>query len=132
MALQDLMSSPTRAVDEINQGLDERNERLVFERIVANSTRPPNPNNLRDHSGQYFLITPKLLPNLFAMEVEAMTILNIFNGPCAPPRWNVDEFIQAALMDEDDDASEEEGDENSSASRMNAGSGRARKQRRLS
>ena len=34
MAMQDLMVSPFRCVDEINQGLDERNERLVFSRIV--------------------------------------------------------------------------------------------------
>eukprot|EP00934_Nitzschia_sp_Nitz4_P002927 Nitzschia sp. Nitz4//scaffold11_size288233//84805//88427//NITZ4_000754-RA/size288233-snap-gene-0.15-mRNA-1//1//CDS//3329534014//2917//frame0 len=81
MALQDLMVSPFRCVDEINQGLDERNERLVFKRIVANSTRVPGPQGPTDHAGQYFLITPKLLPNLYDMEVEAMTVLFIFNGP---------------------------------------------------
>jgi hypothetical protein len=81
MALQDLMVSPFRCVDEINQGLDERNERLVFKRIVTNSTRVPGANCPTDHSGQYFLITPKLLPNLYDMEVEAMTVLFILNGP---------------------------------------------------
>lgn len=81
MALQGLMVSPFRCVDEINQGLDERNERLVFRRIVTNSTLPPGRSGLTDHSGQYFLITPKLLPNLYDMEVEAMTVLFIFNGP---------------------------------------------------
>ena len=81
MALQDMMVSPFRCVDEINQGLDERNERLVFKRIVTNSTRKPGNKGLTDHSGQYFLITPKLLPNLYDMEVEAMTVLFIFNGP---------------------------------------------------
>jgi len=39
MALQELMTAPFRCVDEINQGLDERNERLVFKRIVMDSTR---------------------------------------------------------------------------------------------
>lgn len=79
MALQDLMTAPFRCVDEINQGLDDRNERLVFKRIVENSTRIPqqNPSN---HSGQYFLITPKLLPNLTDMEEEDVTILFVFNG----------------------------------------------------
>lgn len=62
MALQDHMSTPVRSVDEINQGLDERNERLVFDRIVQNATKPPEGNDLTAHSGQYFLITPKLLP----------------------------------------------------------------------
>jgi len=62
MALQEMMVSPFRCVDEINQGLDERNERLVFRRIVENSTKPPGAKGLTDHCGQYFLITPKLLP----------------------------------------------------------------------
>lgn len=81
MALQDMLVAPFRCVDEINQGLDERNERLVFKRIVTNSTREPGTKGPTDHSGQYFLITPKLLPNLYDMEVEAMTVLFIFNGP---------------------------------------------------
>jgi chromosome segregation ATPase len=80
MAMQGMMVSPFRCVDEINQGLDERNERLVFRRIVENSTKEPGPKGPTDHSGQYFLITPKLLPNLYDMEVEAMTLLFIFNG----------------------------------------------------
>lgn len=81
MALQGMMVAPFRCVDEINQGLDERNERLVFKRIVSNSTRAPGEEGPTDHEGQYFLITPKLLPNLYDMEVEAMTVLFIFNGP---------------------------------------------------
>lgn len=75
-----MMVAPFRCVDEINQGLDERNERLVFKRIVSNSTLVPGEKGLTDHAGQYFLITPKLLPNLYDMEVEAMTVLFIFNG----------------------------------------------------
>uniref|UniRef100_A0A7S1Y5K8 Structural maintenance of chromosomes protein 5 n=1 Tax=Grammatophora oceanica TaxID=210454 RepID=A0A7S1Y5K8_9STRA len=81
MALQELMVAPFRCVDEINQGLDERNERLVFKRIVQNSTRPPIGRDLSDHSGQYFLITPKLLPNLYDMEEEGVTVHVINNGP---------------------------------------------------
>jgi structural maintenance of chromosomes protein 5 len=91
MALQDLMVAPFRCVDEINQGLDERNERLVFKRIVANSCRPPKESSI-DHSGQYFLITPKLLPNLTAMEEEAMTVLFVFNGRYnfkSPTEWGL-------------------------------------------
>ena len=91
MALQDMMVAPFRCVDEINQGLDDRNERLVFKRIVANSCRPPKSTSI-DHSGQYFLITPKLLPNLTAMEEEAMTVLFVFNGPYnfkSPTEWGM-------------------------------------------
>ena len=80
MALQDMMVAPFRCVDEINQGLDDRNERLVFKRIVENSTKAPKPGDLRSHTGQYFLITPKLLPNLYDMEEEAVTVLFVFNG----------------------------------------------------
>jgi hypothetical protein len=76
------MVSPFRCVDEINQGLDERNERLVFKRIVENSTKPPGPKGPTDHCGQYWLITPKLLPNLTDMEVEAMNVVCVFNGTC--------------------------------------------------
>ena len=80
MALQDLMVAPFRCVDEINQGLDERNERLVFKRIVANSTQPPRSSDPTNHSGQYFLITPKLLPDLTDMENEGVTIQLVCNG----------------------------------------------------
>jgi len=79
MALQDMMVAPFRCVDEINQGLDDRNERLVFRRIVENSTLKPKESPT-DHAGQYFLITPKLLPNLYDMEEDGMTILFVFNG----------------------------------------------------
>ena len=49
-----------------------------------------------DHCGQYFLITPKLLPNLEGMENEEITVLFVFSGPynfdnCLD--WNVDKFI---------------------------------------
>jgi len=80
MAMQDMMVSPFRCVDEINQGLDDRNERLVFKRIVENSTQPPGPEGPTDHCGQYWLVTPKLLPNLNDMEVAAMNVVCIFNG----------------------------------------------------
>ncbi|CRK41682.1 hypothetical protein BN1723_018874, partial [Verticillium longisporum] len=34
MALQSMARSPFRVVDEINQGMDPRNERMVHERMV--------------------------------------------------------------------------------------------------
>lgn len=115
MALQDEMKAPFRCVDEINQGLDERNERLVFRRIVENATKRPGPNGPTDHCGQYWLITPKLLPNLTDMEVEAMTVLCIFNGPYNlkhPTDWDTDKLIQlrkrgnVETADGDDDEAE--------------------------
>ena len=109
MAMQDLMVSPFRCVDEINQGLDERNERLVFRRIVQNSTREPEvANDLSSHCGQYFLITPKLLPNLTDMETEGVTVLCIFNGPYNFDHysdWNVDKLLEMRKhFIEDDDS----------------------------
>jgi chromosome segregation ATPase len=56
MALQSLACAPFRVVDEINQGMDPRNERLVHSRMVDIACA--------EHTSQYFLITPKLLNDL--------------------------------------------------------------------
>ncbi|KAK5175055.1 Structural maintenance of chromosomes protein 5 [Saxophila tyrrhenica] len=56
MALQSLARAPFRVVDEINQGMDPRNERLVHSRMVEIACA--------EHTSQYFLITPKLLNGL--------------------------------------------------------------------
>ena len=91
MALQDMVRSPFRVVDEINQGMDERNERLVFKRIVENSVGAARP--------QYFLITPKLLQGLTAMEHEDVTVLFVFNGPynlSRPDKWSLPTFFEKA------------------------------------
>lgn len=56
MALQSLSRAPFRVVDEINQGMDPRNERVVHERMVEIACE--------EATSQYFLITPKLLRDL--------------------------------------------------------------------
>lgn len=87
MALQGMTTSPFRIVDEINQGMDERNERLVCDRIVRNccgSKRSP----------QYFLVTPKLLEALQALNHDDITVLVVFNGPGAGIDWNIGKYIQ--------------------------------------
>ncbi|GMI58927.1 hypothetical protein ScalyP_jg1988 [Parmales sp. scaly parma] len=98
MALQDMLVSPVRCVDEINQGMDEVNERSVFKRIVSNSCKAPKDlTNPTEHSGQYFLITPKLLPNLDGLENEEITVLTIFNGTRSFPNyndWNVEKYLR--------------------------------------
>jgi len=71
VALQDLTVSPFRLVDEVNQGMDEVNERMVFSQVVRCCSEPDKP--------QCFLITPKLLPNLEYS--PSMDIHCIFNGP---------------------------------------------------
>ncbi|TQV93111.1 hypothetical protein V2A60_003579 [Cordyceps javanica] len=74
MALQSLAQSPFRVVDEINQGMDPRNERMVHERMVEIACR--------EHTSQYFLITPKLLPGL--RYDPKMRVLCIASGEFMP------------------------------------------------
>ncbi|KAK4162054.1 SMC5-like protein [Cladorrhinum sp. PSN259] len=69
MALQSLAQAPFRVVDEINQGMDPRNERMVHERMVEVACR--------QHTSQYFLITPKLLSGLrYDERVRVHTIVS--------------------------------------------------------
>lgn len=75
IALQDLTESPFRLVDEINQGMDADNERMVFSQVARSCAAPGKP--------QCFLITPKLLANLDY--TTAMDIHCIFNGPYNVP-----------------------------------------------
>ena len=71
IALQQLTPCPFRVIDEINQGMDPTNERLVFKKLVEEACIPGSP--------QCFLLTPKLLPSLHYS--DEVTVLNIFNGP---------------------------------------------------
>lgn len=70
LSLQGLTECPFRVVDEINQGMDPKNERKVFELMAAAATT--------EGTSQYFLITPKLLPDLDYN--DKMTIHSIYNG----------------------------------------------------
>ncbi|KAG9258725.1 structural maintenance of chromosome complex subunit SmcA [Emericellopsis atlantica] len=74
MALQSMAQSPFRVVDEINQGMDPRNERMVHERMVDIACK--------EHSSQYFLITPKLLTGL--RYDSRMRVLCIASGEHMP------------------------------------------------
>lgn len=56
IALQDVTSAPFRVVDEINQGMDSRNERIVHKSMVESACSQNN--------SQYILVTPKLLTQL--------------------------------------------------------------------
>ncbi|KAJ2743186.1 Structural maintenance of chromosomes protein 5, partial [Coemansia sp. BCRC 34301] len=87
-ALQSLVAAPFRVVDEINQGMDERNERLVHSLIVDSACQQGSP--------QYFLITPKLLPDLEYHPL--MKVLCIFNGEWQPESFNFGKYISNARM----------------------------------
>ena len=103
MSLQSLTRSPFRVVDEINQGMDPRNERLVHKRMVGiacgirdGAAQQPqslgNGHEEEDGEGglagqgrggsQYFLITPKLLHNL--TYERGMRVLCIASGEYMP------------------------------------------------
>ncbi|KNE55441.1 hypothetical protein AMAG_01332 [Allomyces macrogynus ATCC 38327] len=75
LSLQEFSRAPFRLVDEINQGMDEHNERMIHKLLVTASSQP--------HSPQYFLITPKLLSNLHYS--ESMRVHTIFNGAFVGP-----------------------------------------------
>ena len=105
MSLQSLTKSPFRVVDEINQGMDPRNERLVHKRMVGiacgivdqptkktatpqheeddgNDEEMVRADNTRRGGSQYFLITPKLLHNL--TYERGMRVLCIASGEYMP------------------------------------------------
>lgn len=75
LAMQDLTPCPFRIVDEINQGMDPVNERLLFEQIMSTCGKPVSDDS---HTGrQYLVITPKLLPEL---KYERCTRVHIVNS----------------------------------------------------
>ncbi|KAJ1979212.1 Structural maintenance of chromosomes protein 5 [Dimargaris cristalligena] len=84
MALQELAVAPFRVVDEINQGMDPRNERMIHHQLVQVACETL--------SAQYFLITPKLLPNLEYH--PRMKVLCIYNGEWQPEKFHIGAYIR--------------------------------------
>lgn len=116
MSLQSLTRSPFRVVDEINQGMDPRNERLVHKRMVGiacgvldqqpqSQSRTNRQSEDQEDEGnesdsglpdqkqggsQYFLITPKLLHDL--TYERGMRVLCIASGEYMPADRNEVDF----------------------------------------
>ncbi|PWY83459.1 P-loop containing nucleoside triphosphate hydrolase protein [Aspergillus heteromorphus CBS 117.55] len=90
MALQSLSASPFRVVDEINQGMDPRNERMVHGRLVEIACAPASEAGAGGGGGQYFLITPKLLSGLVYQ--PGMRVLCIYSGEHMPEDYNLVNF----------------------------------------
>lgn len=88
MSLQSLARAPFRVVDEINQGMDPRNERVVHERMVDIACK--------EHTSQYFLITPKLLWGL--RYHERMRVLCIASGEFMPGEEEGRKALDATLV----------------------------------
>lgn len=74
IALQEFTAAPFRVVDEINQGMDQRNERIIHKAMVENACA--------EKTSQYFLITPKLLTDLYYH--EKMMVHCVMAGPWIP------------------------------------------------
>ncbi|CAO1426736.1 unnamed protein product [Diamesa hyperborea] len=70
LSLQHITNVPFRCVDEINQGMDPKNERKIFQMLVDITCQ--------EGQSQYFFITPKLLPDL--PYDDLMTITVVHNG----------------------------------------------------
>jgi structural maintenance of chromosomes protein 5 len=95
IALQEMTQCPFRVVDEINQGMDPINERKVFDIIVQNSCAK--------QFAQYFLLTPKLLPDLSYN--EKTNVICVFNGLYNIPhtKYDLKKFIQKRKNLREDD-----------------------------
>lgn len=84
LALQSHASASFRVIDEINQGMDEQNERRMFNLVAAPPATDREPAALDSETGlvqiskQYFVISPKLLPGL--TYPDSVTVHCIMNG----------------------------------------------------
>ena len=122
LALQKRTRCPIRLVDEVNQGMDEKNERRAFFAIMRScggfdadvtveSGKGKNKSNnsgKRKHgsmsspvvsstgASQFFLLTPKLLPDL--PYNGNVTVHVVFNGPYMMPdaKWDMRSFRKRA------------------------------------
>lgn len=88
MSLQSMAQAPFRVVDEINQGMDPRNERMMHERMVEIACN--------EHASQYFLITPKLLPGL--RYDERMKVLCVASGEHMPQEGGKLDFARCVKI----------------------------------
>ncbi|QGA19542.1 hypothetical protein EYB26_007231 [Talaromyces marneffei] len=97
MALQSLSASPFRVVDEINQGMDPRNERMVHGRMVDIACAPRKSSSEADDviggGSQYFLVTPKLLSGLHYR--PGITVQCIASGEHVPSDFHSSDFRHA-------------------------------------
>lgn len=82
LAIQSYKPSPFRLVDEINQGMDRHNEKLVHDILVALSND--------GDSGQLFMITPKIAPGLTYS--RAMKIIILYSSQLHARQKNLEEY----------------------------------------
>ncbi|VDK67804.1 unnamed protein product [Litomosoides sigmodontis] len=88
LALQKLTVVPFRCVDEINQGMDPKNERIVFNMIVDMLSKD---NELT--KTQYFILTPKLVPDLKFNKKTKIHCIYSGGKLTKPKSWSVATFL---------------------------------------
>lgn len=92
LALQDLATAPFRVLDEINQGMDEKNERTTMKFFVQTACEP---NRVTGLAQQTFLITPKLISDLPVHRNLSVTF--IYGGPSL---GNTDKLLATSRSDQ--------------------------------
>ena len=68
--------------------MDAKNERRVFDMLMNTS--------VKDNTAQYFLLTPKLLPDLTNEAGVTVIIVHNSENMCNYNEWNLDNILQAA------------------------------------
>ena len=91
MALQELTKVPFRCVDEINQGMDQRNERLVWDLLLETA---------KNYSAQYIYVSPKFPRGLPFDDVNVVVcfkgLLHTKDNHCENSAMsNVDSYIDS-------------------------------------
>ncbi|GAA5857620.1 hypothetical protein JCM8547_004301 [Rhodosporidiobolus lusitaniae] len=84
LALAELARAPFALVDEINQGMDQRAERNMHKMLVETTCK--------DDVGQYFLLTPKLLPDLVYHPKMKVLVINV--SPWLPDALNLSDIVK--------------------------------------
>ncbi len=73
-------------------GMDAQNERKVFNEVVKLLSGSDRDKNLG--RTQYFMLTPKLLPNLTFSRKMAIQIVHNGSGMVSSKHWNMEDFIK--------------------------------------
>ncbi|GAA5826271.1 hypothetical protein JCM11251_007234 [Rhodosporidiobolus azoricus] len=84
LALAELARAPFALVDEINQGMDQRAERNMHKMLVETTCK--------DDVGQYFLLTPKLLPDLVYHPKMKVLVINV--SPWIPKALKLSDIVK--------------------------------------
>merc|ERR1712059_170214 len=88
MALQELTQVPFRCVDEINQGMDDKNERAIWAQLLK---------VCEQHKAQYFYMAPKFPYSLPFNQQVSMLICNNGNvGKSNHKKFRTGQFVVAA------------------------------------